>query len=321
MTEINEEILSDLIIDNEVNFFDKLSVPEDQLNWIKAAYLDFIYLKSFETAELEISDIFVSLAINLIAKLTSELDEIYRFKEDQPPTQFQQICRYLCLEVFYLINIVSFSSKKFIDKFHELKGIRLLIGCLNNGNLVDNYVKFHAEENAENLNICDKILRPNVGTLVCLAKSFGNYKNEWKECNAVKSLIDYFNKTKSIYDNRIYACMAIALVSDDDEIDSIPEIYLCLPEITSMIGDCAQAISGCDETKVLQRTEIEIEDDEEADGAGGTVLVTESCYVTVRDTEWALINLLDALYHLTVNDKIKKDIYTTFEVGLVYFII
>ena len=140
---------------------------------------------------------------------------------------------------------------------------------------------------------------------MCLAKSFGNYKSEWKECRAVKSLIEYFGKTKDIYDTRIYACMAIALVSADEEIDSMPEIYQCVPDIASMIGECARAI--CGEGGELRRTPIEIEDE------GGELVVTESCYVTVRDTEWALTNLLDALYHLTVNDKIKRDIYGTFQ--------
>ncbi len=118
----------------------------ETISLIKSAYLDFIYLKSFETAELEINDTFVTVTISLITKLTSHLDEIYHFSTHKPPTQFQQIGRYLCLEAFYLLNITSFMSKKFIDKFHEQKGIRLLIGCLNNQNLVNSYVKFHAED-------------------------------------------------------------------------------------------------------------------------------------------------------------------------------
>jgi len=101
--------------------------------------------------------------------------------------------------------------------------------------------------------------------------------------------------------------MAIALVSSDSEIDSIPEVLLCLPEIIDMIKDCATRIAS---NQGLTRTVIEIDDLETGD-----VVTSESCFVTVGDTEWALINLLSALYHMTVNDKIKKDIYYTYEVG------
>ena len=106
-----------------------------------------------------------------------------------------------------------------------------------------------------NLQICDGILRCNIGTLVCLAKSFGSFKNEWKECNAVKSLLNYFDKTKHIYDNRIYTCMAIALVSDDEEIETIPEVLQCLPEIIEMIRDCSHSIVSSEN---LKRTQIEV---------------------------------------------------------------
>ena len=52
-----------------------------------------------------------------------------------------------------------------------------------------------------------------------------------------------------------------------------------------------------------------------ADEVDESFVLSESCYVTVGNTDWALINLLSALYHMTVNDKIKKDIYYTYKVG------
>lgn len=194
-----------------------------------------------------------------------------------------------------------------IIKFHEQKGLEVLFAYLNNQNLVTNYVQFAADSNTTNLELCDNVLRRTVGTLVCLAKSFGNYKNQWRDCNAVKSLLTYLEKTKHINDNRIYTCMAIALVSNDDEIDSIPEIQLCLPEIIDMIRDCAKSIST---NENLLRTQVEVDYEDE-----DNVVITESCYVNVGDTDWALTNLLSALYHIMVNDKIKQDIYYAYKIN------
>lgn len=76
-----------------------------------------------------------------------------------------------------------------------------------------------------------------------------------------------------------------------------------------MIGACSQSIATQEN---LERIEIEIDDDEN-DEEG--IVVAETCSVAVGDTEWGLTYLLNALYHLTVNDTIKKDIYFKHEVN------
>ncbi len=293
------------IADKESKFLANLPVdlPPSTHHLLTSLYLDWTYLKSFLHHSLEINDTFISLLVNLLTNLKDNLDQIYTFSNDDALTS---IGRHICTQVFYEINMISFESKKFITKFHEHQGLKVLFACLNNKNLVDNYVQFYAS-GSPNLQICDSILRRNIGTLVCLAKGFGSFKHEWKECNAVKSLLAYLDKTKHIYDNRIYTTMAIALVSADDEIDSIPEVLLCLPDIIDMVRDCAKSIQS---NENLKRTEIEIDDLETGDAVTG-----ESCFVTVGDTDWALTNLLSALYHMTVNDTIKKDIYYKYGVN------
>lgn len=52
-----------------------------------------------------------------------------------------------------------------------------------------------------------------MGSLVCLARVYSNYKKNWKDCNAAKIFLNYLNITKGILDNKIYACMASAFVA------------------------------------------------------------------------------------------------------------
>jgi hypothetical protein len=57
----------------------------------------------------------------------------------------------------------------------------------------------------------------------------------------------------------------------------------------------------------LYRSEIDIDDYNEQ--------IKESCCLEVGDTVWALVNLLNALYHITVIDKIKQEIYFKYEIN------
>ena len=291
------------IATNKQKFIDSLDLNEPRrLAVIKSLFFEYSYIDSIEQNNLDIDDKFVDLLISLLTKLRDHLDEIYNFNDDAD--KFKLFCRLIATEIFYKINLISFESLTFNTKFQKKKGLQVLFDCLNNQTLLNSYSNLNGDQ--ASLNACDEILRRNIGILACMGKHFGHFKTEWKECHAVKSLLNYFEKTKDIKDNKIYACMTIALVAADDEIDSIPEIQTCLPDIIAMIEACSIAISTGDN---LERAETEFEDDD------GTKLFQESCYLNVDDTEWSLLNLLDALYHIAVNDKIKYDIYSKFKVG------
>jgi hypothetical protein len=189
------------------------------------------------------------ISIDLVKKCQENIDIVYKYTEEDDETKeieqilFKNICNYVFKNLFMIINNLAYESAKFCNKFQENKGIDFLFDILNNENLLNNYILFHeASDKLEEFRECDDLMRRNIGTIVCLSKYSGQFKNEWKQCKALKSLTNYFQKTKHILDNKTYSCLAIAFVANDDEIDTIPEILDCLPEIIDMIKECAKAI-------------------------------------------------------------------------------
>ncbi len=136
---------TDQITENESNLFANL--PADlapaTLTLIKSLYIDWTYLKSFLHHTLEVNDSFVSLLVSLLTNLKDHLDHIYNFNGE--PDVLSTVGRHLFTEIFYQINLLSFESKKFISKFHKHQGLKVLFACLNNKNLVDQYVQFYAQ--------------------------------------------------------------------------------------------------------------------------------------------------------------------------------
>lgn len=88
---------SDSIINSELDFLANLSsvIDHHKLNFIKSIHLDYIYLKSFADAELEVNDTFVTVVIRLIEKLKDSIDEIYNFEKtsSKDVIAFRSICK------------------------------------------------------------------------------------------------------------------------------------------------------------------------------------------------------------------------------------
>lgn len=73
------------------------------------------------------------------------------------------------------------------------------------------------------------------------------------------------------------------------------ELSKVILEISNMVGKCAKAIFT---KEGLKRVPIEVDDE-----------IKEVCRVQVKSTLWHIIELLNALHHLSVNDSIKHEIY------------
>ncbi len=97
----------------------------------------------------------------------------------------------------------------------------------------------------------------------------------------------------------------MSLIASDNEINELAksndtELNQVLVSISKMIEKCATAIST---KKKLKRINIQLSEKEKT-----TALV---CQIVFKPTLWTVVELLNALYHLSVNDSIKYDIYFT----------
>ena len=78
-----------------------------------------------------------------------------------------------------------------------------------------------------------------------------------------------------------------------------------ISEIIAIISKCAKKI----ETKIkLHRIKCHLDDE-------NVEKVDDVCTIIIKSTVWHLVELLNALYHMCVNDSIKYDIYFTNEMS------
>jgi len=305
----------------EINYFDHLnslsssspspspsSKDNDErklLKKMKTIVLNFFYIKSFESTQADIDANFVRIMIDTLSNLFAYYVKIFEKEVTLENTELNksllEIVEFILPETITFLNIKAYSSIKFCNKFIESNGLKILFDFISNPILLQNYAAYASSvENPKFISI-DNVLRRSMGSLVCLARAYSNYKNSWKNANAVTIFLNYLKTTKHILDNRIYACMASAFVADDDDIERLPTLREVIPDLARLAGLAAKSIK---ENKNLVRNQFELDDSDNE--------VAEICCVRDGDhgdTQWSLVNLLKALYHLGVHDRLKQEIY------------
>ena len=296
---------------HQINYFEYLnslsaSAGSDEnnklLKKLKITILNYFHIKMFSMSKTGVDTNFVNIIIDILTKLYQMYVKIYDVNTDTERGEFYtvllDIVNMIVPDTCTILNCISFDSIKFCNKFVELKGLSVLFEYINNPVLLQSYVKYSADLNSENFYNIDRTMRRIIGSLVCIARVYGNYKNDWKECNAATSFLKYCAITKDIVDNKIYACMASAFVADDDDINTLPDLKYIIPDLVMLVGMASKMIKKNDH---LYRHRMDL-----GDGENESV---EVCCVPYLDTQWSLINLLKALYHLGVHDKLKCEIY------------
>jgi hypothetical protein len=287
LANITKEIISK---QNEyINYLSKLesstthSNDKKILEEIKPSLLSYFHIRAWDMVNLGSNDsnaikLFIDTLDNLYAHFlrTFEVKDLF---ESELGVELKSIITEIVSDVITTINYVSFSHIKFCNKFVEMHGLKALFNYLNNQILIDNYVAEAKNKKSKEFELINKTMKNTMGSLVCIARTYNNHKNEWKECNSVKNFLNYLSRTRDIEDNKVYATLAISFVADDDDIDKLPELKDTLPDLTKVIGLASKAIK---DNVDLVRDLFEIDESNEQ---------KEVCYVYYLGTEWSLINL------------------------------
>ena len=136
------------------------------------------------------------------------------------------------------------------------------------------------------------------------------YADKWNAVNATKTLMNLANRLaeetagKQSMRNSIY--MIVANIASDEEIESLKDIDLVVKEIIHVIALCTKQLKKRPED--VKRVKIQIN----VEGVDTPVNVIRVCY---RSIIWHGIELLNACYHMAVCDKIKNDIYFTYNMS------
>jgi hypothetical protein len=271
------------------------------LEKVKSAVIDYFYIKAIDDCRIDPNAIHVKVIIKLMDELfilyQKSFDEEMNQSESQLYTTLKLIAHEILPDTMFLLNCISFDSINFCNKFIENNGLKILFDYLNNSKLLNTYLKYSKNTNSNEFKNIDCCMRRVIGSIVCIARVYSNNKNVWKEAESVKNLMNYLKFSKNILDNKIYTALAIAYTADDDDCESLPELKDILPDIVKVISTASKMI------KEESVTRVKLQIDENSNE------LKSVCCVTHLDTQWSLINLLKALYHMAVCDKLKYDIY------------
>jgi hypothetical protein len=161
-----------------------------------------------------------------------------------------QINADMLVETCCMLNDFAYESFKFNRLFVEAGGLAVIFKYISSQPLVDAYVAESRNILSDSFKFIDTTMRRLLGSLVCLARTFVDFKSEWKRHNPVRTLLYYLERTQYIIDNKLYASMAIAYVVDDEDVETLsqykelPPLKVVVPELVAMVAKAAKVIKG-----------------------------------------------------------------------------
>lgn len=194
-----------------------------------------------------------------------------------------------------LISIVqtfSYYSAKFCTDFHQSNGLEVIFKYLNNNFLISKYKNLSTRSNEEK-----KLVQGILGSLVNLSRSYSSFKNEWKQENSISVILNLSKELAYVEDSQLSCYIILAKISEEDEIYRFPNLKIILPGIISIINQMA---SNLENKENIVRIKVQLSEAE---------TVEEVSKISIGNSTWHLVDLLEAVYSSAVNDSIKASIY------------
>lgn len=189
-------------------------------------------------------------------------------------------------------------SATFCKQFYKSNGIEILFKYLKNQHLINKYILSKRNNEEVETKLDPKIIRGLIGCLVNLSKFVDNFKHQWKEQNSIDFILNLSEQLKDYDDCQLACYIILASIADDDEVKKFPNIKIVLPELIKIISYMTKNMLY---KKQVQRISIQLGENDKN--------LSEIIKADVRGTSWNLVELLMALYHMAVNDEIKKAIF------------
>lgn len=243
--------------------------------------------------------------------------------EQHIPPIVATIIKDIMQDLTLILNLATFDFIKVCHLFLELDGLKVIFQYLTNSVLINAYVKLaEKQENNPDFSTIDSSMRQMVSVVLLLGRVYDQHLNKWKEVNAVRFLLDYLEQTKDIRDNKLLCCMSIAFIATDADVETLPQLKETLPTICDLVGKIARMMGSSDPEvqATLKRDFVDLDEttvqSSSESGSGfldeddaPTTVKKKVAMIFIEPTEWSLVNLIKALFHLSVSDKMKYDIY------------
>ena len=201
-----------------------------------------------------------------------------------------------------LISIVqtfSYYSAKFCTDFHQSNGLEVLFKYLNDQFLISKYKSLSTSFSNE----INKLVQGILSSLVNLSRSYSSFKNEWKKENSISVILNLSKELANVEDSQLSCYIILAKISEEDEIYRFPNIKIILPGIISIVNRMAFSLENKEN---IDRIKVQLSEME---------TVEEVIKISIGNSTWHLVDLLEALYSSAVNDSIKGNIYFDYQLS------
>lgn len=190
-------------------------------------------------------------------------------------------------------------SAVFCHQFHQADGVEILFQYLKIKTLIEKYSMQKSNSDFVDKFI-PKIVRCLIGCLVNMSKYMQNYIEKWKEQESTEYFLKLSDKLKDVEDCQLACFVILANSGTCEDIERNIKFKTIALGISKVIGHMATRLSTVDKINIKRHL----------------VQVSEECNeleeiitVDVKGSIWHLVELLMALYKLSVVDKIKQYIY------------
>jgi hypothetical protein len=239
---------------------------------------------------------------SLVRILSKSMNSVETLLTKQEETAIKDEKLFIPYVITSMARTFSNYSSKFCILFQESNGILVLSEITKCDKLINNKSQALLTNDAHELLI--STIRNCIGSFINFGRVNSNFMQEYRDAKTVESLFVCSNTLKNQQSEIEIACyMALSFIADDDEvIKNASEIKKVIPGIVSIVRKIAtnfKEMKG-DYIKV-KRVKVQLREED-------TVESDIACAETAQ-TVWHLVEVLNGLYHLSVVDSIKSDIY------------
>jgi hypothetical protein len=200
---------------------------------------------------------------------------------------------------------LSNRSKEFKYKFYDFKAFETILGYIKDENFLQNCIRFkHSVEKKDQPKPGIRLLRALIGTINNVSKIADDIKQTLQELNAAQIIMKFAVIMKDFPSHRMSAYMAAANMLNDNEIETLPDTKMIIEMIMSLIKICTNALKT---KKGIQRDKVSIDGQRERNEV---VFI-----VSTNMSNYHIIELLQVLYRISVNDKIKTELCETYKLN------
>jgi hypothetical protein len=201
----------------------------------------------------------------------------------------------------------SCNHRKYAIKLIENGAVSIILKFVTNDTLCDILLKRTDIKNQNLQKKFEKTIEYAIEILHNLSHTVGQTREHWVKSDATNILIKLSDKYQSKSSSMISIYLAIANIANDSEIDSLSKINEVLQDLTLIIKKFEIGMSSeelAERKRNRNITKIQLDEKN----------LVEVTQVIEYGISWNLIELLTALYNLTINDNLKKSIY--FDCGI-----